>query len=313
MLATLRRLWGRLPESIRQAMVATGVPYAASFISRYAEKHRIVNFAGTLEQLTEDYRRSSTEKRVRLSEQFASVVDALIMPNAVKKTTYENRLARSLETVLSSVQLPRPDIRILDLPSSTGVASLKLFEILAARYRVVSYVLGDKYHEILYDSHRGCVFDSQGHLLQVAYRKYFFSIYRGHISGNEHTFLSACLLFPHTVIASYLRKRHCFKLDPTYRRLLLIHPDVERHLGEGTFRLLEADVFQPIPGCYDLVLSFNLLQRNYFPPDIVQAGVNNLAATLSEGGVLVMGNSEAFVALQKQGGALIPRIREGTF
>jgi len=309
----LRRLWGRLPDRARRAVVATGVPYAASYLSHYVEKHRLANFAGTLKELKVGYSDGSAEARVQLARQFDSIVDALVMPNAVTKTSYANRLAHSLATVLSAVGLPSAEIRVLDVPSSTGIASLELLAMLQERYRVTAYVLGDKYHEILYDHRRRCIFDMQGHLLQVAFRKYYFSIYRGHVSGNEYTFLSSCLLFPHSVLAWYLRKRHQFDRDAEYQRLLVVHPEVERVLGQTALRLQEMDVFQPIPGRYDLILSFNLLQRNYFPPEVIQAGIDNLGASLSEGGLLVMGNTESFLALQKQNGSLIPRLHEGSF
>src|SRR6516165_1943887 len=141
----LRRLWRRFPDRARRAVVATGIPYAASYLSHYGEKHRIANFAGTLAQLKAGYSDGSAEARVQLSRQFDSIVDALVMPNAVTKTSYANRLARSLSTVLSAVRLPSAEIRVLDVPSSTGIASLQLFAILRERYRVTAYVLGDKY------------------------------------------------------------------------------------------------------------------------------------------------------------------------
>jgi hypothetical protein len=289
------------------------LPYAANFLSRYAERHRIANFAGKLEELKVTYSDVRADARADLSRQFDGVVDALVMPNDVKKTTYANRVTRSLSAVLSAVQLPSSEIRVLDLPASTGIASLQSLAFLREKYRVASYVLGDKYHKILYDPRHRCVFDEQGHLLQVAFRKYYFSIYRGHVSGDEHTFLSTCLLFPHSVVAWYLRKRYRFRPGTAYQRLLVVHPEVEKLLGQGTLHLQEMDIFQPIPGCYELILSFNLLQRNYFPPDTIKAGVDNLAASLSEGGVLIIGNTESFLALQKRGGTMIPRLQEGTF
>lgn len=313
MLAVLRRQWGRLPDGVRQTMARTGLPYAASFIARYAEKHRMGNFAGNLAALKLAYSETSPEARAELSRQFDSVTDALVMPNSVKKTTYANRLTQTLSTVLSAIPLPSSEIRVLDLPASTGIASLESLSLLQERYRVISYVLGDKYHGVLYDTRRGCIFDRQGHLLQVAFRKYYFAIYRGHVCGDQHTFLSTCLLFPHGLAAWYLRKRYRFEPGIDYRPLLVVHPEVEKLLGHSVMQLQEMDVFQPIPGRYELILSFNLLQRNYFPPDLVEAGINNLASSLSEGGVLVMGNTESFLALQKQNGQLIPRLREGTF
>jgi len=313
MLATLRRQWSRLPESLQLLMARTGVPYVASFTLRYNARHRLENFAGNLPALQDAYSEISPAKRTQLLRQFNSIVDALVMPNAVAKTTYESRLTRSLSAVLSAIQLPSTDIRVLDLPASTGIASLQMLALLRQRYQVVSYVLGDKYHKILYDHDRRCIFDEQGNLLQVAFRRHFFSIYRAHSCGDEHTFLSSCLLFPHSLVSWYLRKRYPFKPHIKYRQLLVIHPEVEKVLDQSIIQLREMDVFQPVPGRYDLILSFNLLQRNYFPPDVITAGVNNLSESLSDGGVLVFGNTESFVALQKRGDMMFPCVREGSF
>ena len=313
MLASLRRLWGRLPDRVRAAIVRTGLPYVASFVVHYGEKHRITNFAGNLEELKRAYPDSGAEAKAQLSRQFSTIVDALVLPNAVTKTTWANRLGRSLSAVLSAIPLPTAEIRVLDVPSSTGIASLQSLAILQERYRVSSYVLGDKYHELLYDPPRRCIYDGQGHLLQVAFRKYYFNIYRGHITGNQHTFLSTCLLFPHSVMAAYLRRRYRFEPNAQYERLRVVHPEVERLLDQRVVSLQEIDVFQSIPGRYELILSFNLLQRFYFPADIIRVAVDNLAASLSEGGVLIVGNTDSFHALQKQNGAMISRLREGSF
>jgi len=313
MLAALRSLWRKLPGNVQQAIGRTGLPYAASFILRYNKNHRIANFAGGLVRLKDAYADSLAEARVELLRQFDSIVDALVMPNAVRKTTYANRLTHSVNAVLSAVQLPHSEIRVLDLPASTGIASLHTLALLRKRYHVVSYVLGDLYHKILFDPYRRCIFDEQGNLLQVAFHNHYFSLYRGQTSGDEHTFLSVCLLFPHSVVAWYLRRRYRFESGNEYRRLLVVHPEVEAIVDQGVCRLEEMDIFRPIAGCYDLILSFNLLQRNYFPPDIIEAGVKNLAAALCEGGVLIMGNTESFHALQKQDGSLISRVCKGSF
>jgi hypothetical protein len=313
MRATLRLQWRRLPEGFRLLMARTGIPYVASYTLRYGARHRLENFAGNLPALQDAYRKMPPEKRGQLLKRFNSIVDALVMPNAVTKTTYESRLTRNLSAVLSAIQLPRPDIRVLDLPASTGIAALQMLALLRERYQVVSYVLGDKYHKILYDPEHRCIFDEQGNLLQVAFRGHFFSIYRAHAHGDEHSLLSSLLLFPHSLIAWYLRKRYLFEPHIKYQHLLVVHPEVEELLDHCIMQLQEMDVFQPLPGRYDLILSFNLLQRNYFPPDVIAAGVNNLSKSLSEGGVLVVGNTESFLALQKRGDMMIPCIREGSF
>ena len=303
------RLWRRLSKTF-----LSGLRYVVSRVSHYSEFHRIANFAGNLEGVKVAYATGSPEAKADLSRQFDSIVDQLTMPNGVTKETHANRLEPSLRAVLSVVQLLRSNIRVLDLPASTGAASIRSISQLQERYHVTSYVLGDMYHAILYDPVRQCVFDEKGNLLQVAFRFCFFSLHRVGVSGDRYTRLTVTLAFPHSVIAWYLRKRYCFSPnDVSYRRLLVIHPEIEQLLGQSAFRLQEMNVFQPISGSYDLILSFHLLHRNYFPPDAIFIGITNLAASLSEGGLLVIGNSESFAVLQKHDGSLVPKLREGNW
>jgi hypothetical protein len=200
---------------------------------------------------------------------------------------------------------------VLDLPASTGITCLQSLELLSEKYRVTCYVLGDMYHTILYDPHRRCVFDKWGNLLQVAFKRQYFSVYRGNYGGHQNTLLSACLLFPHSVLAWYVRKRYRFEPNNRYRQLLIVHPEVEPSLSQNVFRLEELDVFRAIPGNYQLILSFNLLTRNNFSAPAIEAGLKNLTACLSEGGLLILGDSTSFLALQRQKGSLVLRLHEG--
>ena len=286
---------------------------AASVIGHCSEIHRIKHFAGNLEHLKLCYATTGADVRDELGQQFDLIVDQLTMPNGVAKSTFPRRLEHSVRAAISSVQLLRSEIRVLDLPSSTAIASLDSLALLRERYRVASYVLGDLYHSILYDPYRKCIFDERGNLLQVAFRRLFFSLYRVGASGHRQPFLRECFAFTHGAMAWYLRKRYPFDPDNVYRRILVVHPELERVLGQEVFRLEVMDVFQSIPGCYHLILSFHLLQRSYFSPGVIEIGVKNLAAALSEGGLLIMGGGELFFVLQKQDGLLISRVRHGSF
>jgi hypothetical protein len=48
---------------------------------------------------------------------------------------------------------------------------------------------------------------------------------------------------------------------------------------------------QPVHDRYELILLFNLQQRFYLPADIIRVAVDNLAASLNEGGVLIVRNT----------------------
>jgi hypothetical protein len=287
--------------------------YLASRVAHYSEFHRIAHFAGNLDHLKVAYANSGAETKQILSRQFDAIVNQLTMRNGVTKETFANRLEDDLSAVLSAIQLPHAKLRVLDLPSSTGIACIRSLAQLQERYQIASYVLGDKFHAILYDPLRHCVFDDHGNLLQVGFNHVFFSAHRVGVSGSRYTFLTKVLAFPHRVIAWYLRKRFRFNPDAPHKRLLVVHPAVEQLLGQSAFSLQEIDVFQPIPDRYELILSFNLLSLYYFTSDAISVGVKNLAASLTEGGFLILGTWESVAAFQKSEGSLIVRFRQGNW
>jgi hypothetical protein len=309
MLTALNDLWRRLPAPVRRPMARTGLPYAVGFLAKYGRTHRLERFAGQLERVKCAYRADDGSRRAALAAQFDAIVDALVMPNGVKKTTYAGRLGEIVSSALAAAGSLLPaEIRVLDVPSSTGVASLQSHALLSARHRISAYVLGDLYHGILYDPRRRCVFDERGNLLQVAFNERYFSVYRGHAAGENSTLISNWLLAPHSLASWFLRRRYRFEPGAHNVRELVMHPEVERLVGAGVFRVEQMDVFQPIPcedAGYDLILSFNLLQPNYFPAPIIARGMGNLAAALKEGGVLAVGNTERFEILRRHEGKLV--------
>jgi hypothetical protein len=302
-----------VPMLIKKAL--SFIRWRAKIIGDYTEIHRRKHFAGNLEALRNSYAESSGEAREKLIRLFDVIVSELTLRNGIAKMTYVNRLVRSLSAILPKIQPPRrQDVRVLDVPASTGSSSLASLALLREHgYAVSSYVLGDLSFWILFDPRRQCIFDDQGNLLQVAFGPFFINIYRGGITGDEYTFVTRVLAFPHAVMAYCLRRIYRFQRDGDYRRLAVVHPEVEKLLENSVFRLADVDVFRPISGQYDLILSFNLLQLNYFPSDVIKSGVRNLADALCEGGFLIMGNTEAYVAYQKQDGSLVARLQEGQF
>lgn len=313
MIETLRYVWRRCPDGLRRLFARSGIPYALSYISNYRKLHGIENFAGNLEKLNAAYHQGSDSVKAEINERFDRIVDGLVMSNGVKKTTYSDRLSHIVSEVLNTVRLPQQDLRVLDLPSSAGAASLQIVGFLQEDYRISSYILGDLYHSVLYDVRRRCIFDEQGNLLQIAFRKVYFGVFKGHESGDQYTFLSMLLLSPHSFAAWCFQKLYGFDSDANYSRLLVIHPEVERRLSLGMYRLEVMDIFRSIPGSYEVILSFNLLQRNYFSTDIIAVGIANLSASLVEGGLLVLGDTDSFWAMQKQNGSMITRLRKGVF
>ncbi len=309
------RLWRACPTDVRRVLQRTGIPYVVGFVARYRRAHALANFAGSLLEVKADYPSAPAERRAALSARFDAIVDRLVMPNGVTKTTYFRRQEEVLAKVLAHEEcaLSRGAVRVLDVPSSAGTGSLRSYAMIRERYPIASYVLGDLCFEIVYDPRRGCVFDEQGNLLQVVSRKGFFAVYRAHTAGDVYTWVTRFLLLPLDLYAAYLKERYPYGESEEHVRIRVVHPEVEALVSDGVLRLAKMDVFDGIDGTYDLILSFNLLQRNYFPPERIALGVQNLGRALEENGLLVIGDTESFVALRKRAGQLVPVVREGAF
>ncbi len=318
MIANLIKSWRALPfsvqERIHRTLRPTGIPYFLSYIANYQKEHHLSNFAGNLLQVKEEYLRSTGEKKEHLSNQFHSIMDSLILKNGVKKTTYPMRQNTIVARVLqeNSCKVEKENLSVLDLPASGGTASLDSYDQFSKYYAIREYVLGDLNFKIHYDARRGCVYDEEGDLLQVRLKKQFFSIYQPQRLGDRCNRITKGLLLPLTVMSRHLKKRYG-EASSNHDEILLLHPDVEKKLRSGIFSIQKMDVFKKIRGNYDIVISFNLLQRNYFPRHLIQLGTENLKRVINEGGLLIMGNTESFAAFKKRNGELSLMAKEGDF
>lgn len=319
MFPRIRKLWKRLPGGLRKrlwgALNWTGLPYSLAYLASYDDRHAVRNFAGNLDFVKAEYLRSSGDQKEHLAQQLDAILENLVMRNGVRKTTYSMRHKRTLATFLADerCRLQKPAIRVLDVPSSTGIACLDSLEMLGQYYRISAYVLGDLFFQIYYDRDRECIFDEELNLLQVKGKKRFFSIYRGGNSGYECTSLTNALLFPVTLVSWYLKKKYVYSETSSSVPILVIHPDVEARLGNGVLRTRKVDVFKDIGEKYDLILSFNLLLRKYFPEKQIAKGIETLKNALGEHGFLVMGDTESFSVAQKTAGKLVVVREEGRF
>jgi len=317
--AGARNLWKRLPLSVRGRVYLasrwTGLLHVLSHLATYDETHDLGTFAGNLVVVHQQYSESSADEKEKLEKQFDKIMEGLVMPNGVQKTTRRLRQHSILAKVLADERC-RPQksaITVLDVPSSSGVVALDSIAMLRQYYTIRAYVLGDLCFHIYYDTGRECVFDEDFNLLQVRLGTRFFSIHRGHRSGDVYTPLTAVLLFPLDVVAWFLKKKCVYSQESHTVPLPLIHPDVDAGLRRGDFSLSKVDVFKGIKEHYDLILSFNLLQQNYFPQEQIARGVENLTNALNEQGFLIMGNDTCFSVAQKREGKLVIIKEEGRF
>lgn len=292
----------------------TGIPHFMNYVTHYKRVHDLSNFAGNLMLIRNEYPRSTEDRKKVLSEQFHAIIDNLVMKNGVKKTTYSMRQNGILSGVMGEdkCRIAKDRIRVLDVPSSSGTASLDMYEVLRRHYAIESYLFADLYLTIYYDSARGCVHDEDGNLLQVRLRNQFFSIYRPNTTGDLNSLLGFVLFLPFSLVSWYFRRKHPFAVNHC-SAILLLHPDVEGRLSDDTFGVRRIDVFKRIDETFDLILSFNLLQKNYFPRHVIERGVDNLKEALSEGGLLIMGNTESFSVSRKSRGELLLLKKVGEF
>lgn len=312
-----RILWQALPRSVRggvsPALRWKGLAYVFNYLATYDEIHDLDNFAGNLVVVHQRYADSSAEEKERLANRFDKIMDSLVLANGVQKTTYRLRQHKTLAKVLRDERCrpQRSALTVLDVPSSSGVAALDSFALLSQYYPIRAYVLGDLSFHIIYDTDRECVFDEDRNLLQVKLGKRFFSIHRGHRSGDVYTPFARVLLLLFEVVAWYLKKKYPYSAKSHIARLSLIHPEVAVRLRTGDFSVRSMDVFRDIGDSYDLILSFNLLQRNYFPREQIVRGLENFTNALHEGGFLIVGNDECFSVAQKREEHLVVIKEEG--
>lgn len=316
----MQHIWRQLPLSLRERLYARifklgGLPYTLSYLANFYEGHNHTHFAGNLLTLKEEYWQSTKDTQVLLSKRFIEIVDNLVLKNGVTKTTHFGRQKAILSTIFGGVKpmFESEAIRVLDVPSSIGIASLDTYDFLSQQYKVSLYVLGDICFELLYDRDRECVFDEVGNLLQVRRNDRFFSPYRPHTSGTFYNAFSASLLAPLAFKAWLMKRRFPFMPGSRNAPILILHPEVEERVRQGIFRLQKLDVFSQVEGQFDLILSFNLLQKNYFSQERINIAIENLKKALSENGLLIVGNDKLFCVSKKIGGELVVLESNGNF
>lgn len=295
----IRRLWRRLPPALRRRIGDltrwTGLPFLVSFALDYRETTSAARFAGHIPALLAAYRSASEPERAAIRRRLEAIVDAVVLPNGVRKTTYGGRQAKLLREVLAdrSCALPQRPLRVLDLPASSGAASIASRALLAAAHEVQQYVLGDLSFHLLLDRAHDCVYDPNLTLLQVRSGPRLQNVFLPHAAGAEYSWLTRLALAPLSARGRRLAASHPAPDADTLEAIPLLHPDVAEGVRDGRFSVLVANVFAPIPGQFELILCCNLLQRNYFDAPTIARGIANLGRALAPDGLLLVGSPDA--------------------
>lgn len=229
------------------------------------------------------------------NEAYVRMVNSLIFPNGVRKSTGIRRNAPLLATLLDSGQLgwDKPSIRVLDMGASIGMDATGNLEEIQKHIQVESYTLADLFTALLYDPERKLIFDQDGKVIQVMLDQSFASLY------FEFKYRIEPLYHIANLIRTYLLRRKFKKIIPdpeTTLEIPLVFPPVKE---QPAFRVQRADVFKTIPGTYDLILCFNLLQPRYFTKEQIETGNDNLTEALNPGGFLVTGVTDTYQVVQK--------------
>src|SRR6476620_6878909 len=168
----LTKAWKALPEQFRRELHTklfsrTGIYFLSRSRNSQRYKRDPANFAGNIQQVKDTYiaeKRGSNEVNQNTERRFLEIIDSLVMKNGVTRSTFKGRSSQIVYSVLNKYMLDKREISVLDIPSSTGSASLGIREEIEKRYAVGSYILADLCFDIYYDKKRECVFDDEGNL-----------------------------------------------------------------------------------------------------------------------------------------------------
>ncbi len=235
-------------KQVLAASKRSGLPYFVWYKAHFREKHSTENYAGNLPAVKDAYFRCEGNLRSAYERQFEKIMDCLVLQNGVTKTTYAGRHRQLLRRVLSDPRaaLPRKSIAVLDVPSSAGMSSLDTYALLSGRCTVGRYVLGDLYFNVHVDHERQCVFDEEGHLLQVRTNQGFVSVHRPCVMGNEQSSLVRLLMSSVDRRTRELQEQFPWQADRDYTLVRLLHPEVERAVLDGRLQVWKCNVLRPI-------------------------------------------------------------------
>jgi hypothetical protein len=235
----------------------------------------------------------------------ADIHDSLRGGSQHSRYTQRRRLAaldRRLGEILAE-RGARQRIRIHDMAASNAITSLELFDHLRDR-EPVSVKASDYYdrlHVVNVGERWRVAFDVDRKPIQYIGRRMMICARRPDpdaptVDTVVKPALQAALLPP--ALAALQRALEDPRAPPVqndqYRQMSLFHPRCRSEAATNArFELQRDDLFSPAPFRYDVVRIANALSTDFMSEARIIAGVRAVAATIAEGGLLVLGRNAA--------------------
>jgi len=235
----------------------------------------------------------------------ADIHDSLRGGSQHSRYTQRQRLAaldRRLGELLAE-RGARQEIRIHDMAASNAITSLELFDYLRDREPVLMKASDyyDRLHVVNVDDRWQVAFDVDLKPIQYIGRRMMVCARRPDpdapvIDTAIKPALQAALLPP--ALAALQRALDKTRAQPVqndqYRQMSLFHPRCRSEAATNArFELHRDDLFSPAPHQYDVVRIANALSTDFMSEARIIAGVRAVAATIVEGGLLVLGRNVA--------------------
>jgi len=197
----------------------------------------------------------------------------------------------------------RQEIRIHDMAASNAITSLELFNYLREREPVLMKASDhyDRLHVVNVDDRWQVAFDVDLKPIQYIGRRMMVCARRPDpdapvIDTAIKPALQAALLPP--ALAALQRALDKTRAQPVqndrYRQMSLFHPRCRSEAATNArFELHRDDLFSPAPHRYDVVRIANALSTDFMSEARIIAGVRAVAATIVDGGLLVLGRNAA--------------------
>jgi hypothetical protein len=219
----------------------------------------------------------------------------LLLRNGIYKTTEAHRMDELLPLVVQHARtLPGPTLRVLDVACSSGVTTVELHRALmdaglSAETTGTDLTMNADY--VVREDGAAMLFDSTGRLLQVELGEWASPwrwrprdrVYRPALVARARRLLSRDR-------ALFLRARQEAVAGLESTRIALLSSQATR---SADVRFREEDILAPaVEEKFSIIRVANLLNPDYFAPDILRRMLDALRGRLVEGGLLLIVRSK---------------------